>query len=79
MNVQNTMLKPVEPQANVAVILGTTEPRPLALPEKATQTATAAHSVPAALQEEAAKFREQMRRRYEMPFVTGWDHGGLNE
>ena len=79
MKTQNIITKTVRPQATVAAILGTQEPQVSGSRTKSTRTATPAHSIPPALREEAAKFREEIRRRYETPFRTGWDHGGLNE
>ena len=62
----NTALTTVRPPATVAMILGKPEsPRPAIL-KHAVTTAGADHS---------AKFREDIRRRYETPFKTPWHHG----
>ena len=78
MNASITMSEQVESQALVALLLGKTEPSVSVFPES-TSTATAGDAVSPVLEDEAARFREKILRRYEAPFQTGWDHGGLNE
>jgi len=80
MKAHTTILEPVRPQATAAVVLGTAATRPTVIsPEHPPQTARPAHSIPEALQKEAAKAREDVRRRYHTAFRTPWDHGGINE
>jgi len=79
MNAQETVSVSGKLQANGAMIHAAKTLGESDLLPQVTQTATAVHTVPLSVREEAAKFREEIRRRYETPFVSGWDHGGLNE
>jgi len=79
MNAQESISASGLPQGTGAMILGAKEPGASAFLDKITQTATAAHAITLALQEEEAQFQKEIGRRDENPFATGWDHGGLNE
>ncbi|MEI6195297.1 MAG: hypothetical protein WCS42_13305 [Verrucomicrobiota bacterium] len=79
MNAQESISASGFPQGTGAMTLGVKEPGALAFLDKITQTTTAAHAIPLALQEKEAKFQKEICRRDENPFATGWDHGGLNE
>ena len=71
--------EPVRTQAAVAMVLSASAPPPPVFTEAASATAKPTHSIPAALQQEVAKFREELYRRYETAFRTDWDCGGINE
>lgn len=63
----------------------TTEQKPISrqdetIPEQAIKAPAAAHSDSQSFQDDSTKFREDILRRYGVPFgIDGWLHGGLNE
>jgi hypothetical protein len=81
MKTHTTIFEPVRPQATAAMILGTstTMRSQAASPGHPPRTARPVRALPEALKKEAAQAREDIRRRYETPFRSSWDHSGLNE
>jgi hypothetical protein len=78
MKAHRTIVEPVKPQANVAMMFGTSTPHPPdSAREKPPQTARPARSAPPAQQKEADQARE--RRRHDAHHRNSWHHGGINE
>ena len=67
------------PPATVAMIVSASNPDPSAVPERLSAVPEDDRPHPQAVQDDSAKFREDMRRRCETVFEAFWHHGGLNE
>jgi len=74
--------RPVEPQvrpaATVAMILGFENPGRQSIPVRGSTATRAARLDSPANPDDSAKFREDIRRRYELPFHSVWNHDGMN-
>jgi len=80
MNAFTTIVESVKPPCGLAEILGTSISRPLtSSQENSLPTPRPAPFNLAAVQQEAAKFREEIRRRYDTSYRTTWAQGGINE
>jgi len=62
---------------SAATLLG--NPVPSGIPERALEAAAAADSLLQADLDDSARFREEIRRRYEAPLPLSRGHDGLNE
>jgi hypothetical protein len=60
------------------IIPGALEPLPPTNPEHAADSGPTRLNANAN-QEDSAKFRAEILRRYDAPFTPAWQHGGLNE
>ncbi len=47
--------------------------------EQASEVPAPPQSIPQANADESAQSREEIRRRSVMPYVSSWNHGGLND
>jgi hypothetical protein len=55
------------------------DPVPQGIPQRASEAAAAADSPSPADPDDSARFREEIRRRYEEPLLLPPGHDGLNE
>ncbi len=61
------------------MILGRAPLRPPTIPERVSDAIVAARSAPPATPDDPAQVREDIFRRYGVPYPFPWRHGGLNE
>ncbi len=76
------MNRPLEtetrPPAAMGMILGIKQPRWPVVPERVVKATRATRSDSSANPDPSAKFREDIRRRYETPFHSVWHSEGIN-
>jgi hypothetical protein len=72
-------MKTVKLSGKDAMVPSAAGPRLSTDPGQVSEAIAPAHPARQADPDESEQFREEIRRRYELPFRHTWRHGGLND